>query len=291
MKTLMCRCKKACNVVNPLAKFDGPSDLSTFTYKRGMIFSMLIVAATFVITQVFMLLPYLLMMESKKHGWLMHTWVSTDMLHHPLITSSIVQGASYIVGMSAAVAFLWSILHKSGFGLRKLNKTAIHSTSDFVHNLVRALAYLAIGDILVAGLYKALSYLPSPNSPAGDFGQTLHSLPAFAGFAFMTVVLAPLFEELVFRGYFFNMFKCSLNSSKVLKFLRLGKLATPMAIVLCGAVFAGFHGTLSGFPPLFILGCVLAFTYNQTKHLTCSRMIHFLNNLLATFALYMAVSH
>lgn len=291
MKSLLLRAKNSLHHVNPLAKFDGPSDSSAFTYKRGMFVSLLIVAATFIITQVFMLVPYLLAMESKKHGWLLHTWLNTDMLHHPLITSSVVQGLSYITGMSAAVAFLWLLLHKSGFGLRKLNQTAIHSTKDFVSNLTRAIAYLAVGDILVAGLYKVLSYLPSPNSPAGDFGQTLHSLPAFAGFAFMTVVLAPLFEELVFRGYFFNMFKCSLTNSPVLNFLRLNSLATPMAILLCGAVFAGFHGTLSGFPPLFILGCVLAFTYNQTKHLSCSRMIHFLNNLIATLALYMAVFH
>ncbi|UQS86297.1 CPBP family intramembrane metalloprotease [Nicoliella spurrieriana] len=85
-------------------------------------------------------------------------------------------------------------------------------------------------------------------------------------------IIAPIFEEYIFRGIFFNYFFK----------LTHGRLSRFCGILVCGLVF-GFAHTLS-FDGNWLfysaLGWVLAFTYVHFKDIKYSIAIHMFNNLI-----------
>ncbi len=81
---------------------------------------------------------------------------------------------------------------------------------------------------------------------------------------FMVAVLAPLFEEILFRGFFLT---------SLTRYL-------PMwgAIGLSAVVFAIAHLNLSDILPLTVLGCMLGFVYTRSRNLLASMLLHGLWN-------------
>ncbi len=78
---------------------------------------------------------------------------------------------------------------------------------------------------------------------------------------FAAVIVAPICEEIVFRGYFYSASK---------------KFAGPWVAGICSAlVFASAHGSLAALLPLFIFGCVLVFVYEKTGSLWAPMAVHF----------------
>jgi membrane protease YdiL (CAAX protease family) len=91
--------------------------------------------------------------------------------------------------------------------------------------------------------------------------------------AFAAVIVAPLCEEIVFRGYLYPAAK---------------KFAGPWAAgVFSALIFASAHSNLSALPLLFILGLVLVFIYEKTGSLWAPIAVHFCFNG-ATVAVQMA---
>jgi membrane protease YdiL (CAAX protease family)/galactitol-specific phosphotransferase system IIB component len=82
---------------------------------------------------------------------------------------------------------------------------------------------------------------------------------------FNVAVLAPLFEEFLFRGFFFQQFR---------RFYSL-----PNAILLSAAIFAAVHLSIESFLPLFGLGVLLATVYHTTRSLWAAVITHALWNL------------
>jgi membrane protease YdiL (CAAX protease family) len=94
---------------------------------------------------------------------------------------------------------------------------------------------------------------------------------------FMTIaVIAPLLEELLFRGY--------LQSS-------LMHLMKPwQAILLASAVFGAIHFQPLAFPILTALGAVFGYLYYKTGSLKVNIILHVLNNGIAYIAMAMGIS-
>ncbi|ABW28574.1 CPBP family intramembrane glutamic endopeptidase [Acaryochloris marina] len=89
--------------------------------------------------------------------------------------------------------------------------------------------------------------------------------PVTAGLLFiMVAVLAPVFEEILFRGFFLT---------SLTRYL-------PMwgAIGISGIVFAIAHLNLADILPLSVLGCVLGFVYSRSRNLLSSMLLHSLWN-------------
>lgn len=89
--------------------------------------------------------------------------------------------------------------------------------------------------------------------------------PVTAGLLFiMVAVLAPVFEEILFRGFFLT---------SLTRYL-------PMwgAIGISGIVFAIAHLNLADILPLSVLGCVLGFVYSRSRNLLASMLLHSLWN-------------
>lgn len=106
-------------------------------------------------------------------------------------------------------------------------------------------------------------------------------LPIFGdgvtGFVVAYVVgalVAPLVEEVVFRGFLFGGL--------------LGTFSAPVAMALSALVFAGLHLQPFAFPVLFILGLLMALLYYRSGSLWLPILMHFVINsvgLCGQFAL------
>ena len=89
-----------------------------------------------------------------------------------------------------------------------------------------------------------------------------------------TVILAPIFEEIVFRKLFFTTLK------------KYTKLPTWAIVLIISSVFAFIHVTdfesLVFFPQYFVLALIITSAYAITKeNLFVSTGLHFLNNVVA----------
>ncbi|HCG36842.1 MAG TPA: hypothetical protein DER35_00510 [Acidobacteria bacterium] len=80
-------------------------------------------------------------------------------------------------------------------------------------------------------------------------------------------ILAPLYEEIIFRGIF-------------LTWLR-PRIRIEWAVLLSGVVFALFHMEIVAFPALALLGCILAWSYLISQSILVPITIHALWNLTA----------
>ena len=84
---------------------------------------------------------------------------------------------------------------------------------------------------------------------------------------FLAVILGPIFEEIIFRGYLFKILKIRLNNF--------------YAIILNSIFFGIIHFELSAIIPALILGISLSFIRLKTNNLVPSIIIHSLHNLFA----------
>ncbi|WP_191978915.1 type II CAAX endopeptidase family protein [Fructilactobacillus fructivorans] len=91
------------------------------------------------------------------------------------------------------------------------------------------------------------------------------------------VFLSPVLEELVFRGFFINAF--------------FNQNAFWLPIVLSGLLFSCGHmsSNVISFMIYAILGIILAYVYKKTGKIEVSIGVHFLNNLIATGFMLLAV--
>lgn len=85
--------------------------------------------------------------------------------------------------------------------------------------------------------------------------------PAIMGLMIVAaVIVAPICEEIVFRGYFYAAGK---------------KFAGPWAAGICSAlVFGATHGNFAALLPLIVFGGVLVFVYEKTGSIWASMAVH-----------------
>lgn len=145
----------------------------------------------------------------------------------------------------------------SRLGLRRFSVGAVGLV------LATFAAYLAF-----LAAYASLVGSPEQQDLARELGLDAGPALAIVSVA-LIAMLAPLCEELFFRGMFFGGLRASLP------FLP--------AALLSGAVFGSLHLTtgVSTVPPLIVFGFLLAWTYEHTRSLWPAVILHALNNSLA----------
>lgn len=89
------------------------------------------------------------------------------------------------------------------------------------------------------------------------------------------VVLAPLFEESLFRGHVQTIISHLFRRSE-----KPSALARWIAIIITAMLFAGIHGQVAFLFPLFVLAVGLGYLYERTGNLWASVMVHGLFNAI-----------
>ncbi len=124
-----------------------------------------------------------------------------------------------------------------------------------------------------SGVLKGLLFFPAffflsflinamfPVSLQTQNNVDIHSFTLF----FLIVVVAPLVEEIMFRGYIQEYFR--------------GRLTSEWTVLISALVFSFFH-PFNLFPQVFVSGVFLSYLRESTGSLLPGIIIHFLNNLM-----------
>ena len=94
--------------------------------------------------------------------------------------------------------------------------------------------------------------------------ELINSLESPVWFFFVGAVLAPIVEEMFFRGFLFQGFR--------------QKYGWVSAALLSSAIFAAAHLDLVALIPTFILGCLLAYVYHRSNSMWPGVILHVLVN-------------
>jgi len=117
---------------------------------------------------------------------------------------------------------------------------------------------ILVAVFIVSGI---IGLFANPEKEQGLIPQHWDSskIAPFAAFAFLVVVVAPIVEEIQFRGVGYGLLE------------RFGSTA---AILLVGLAFALVHGLLAGFPVIFVFGVGLAFLRSKTDSIYPCMLLH-----------------
>lgn len=130
--------------------------------------------------------------------------------------------------------------------------------------LVIVLPLITVSSLGWTSLLRALGLPDEPQDLVAIFGG-VESWLVLAAMLVVACVLAPINEELVFRGLIFRYCR-----------QRFGR---GIALVVSGALFGAMHGNWAGFVPLAVLGAGLALAYESTGDIRVPIVAHALFNL------------
>ena len=127
--------------------------------------------------------------------------------------------------------------------------------------------YAATMPLVIASVYvvsKVLQVDPVSTNPMIPFIIKGDSMLVKISFALTIGILAPIFEEIFFRGFLFNSIRANIGA--------------PGGMILSSLLFALVHFDFSVFFGLFAIGLMLSFVYQQTQSLVPSIILHSLWN-------------
>ena len=175
-----------------------------------------------------------------------------------------------LVAANGLIIMLFALyVRKAGraaqLGLTHWGKDDTQATLRIAALLIAAALIFNIGYTVLIGskleMQKALRDMLAAIPPTGLNMATI---------LFATVILAPVVEELVFRG----MLQTSLSH----------KMPIWAAIAISAAIFSAMHGDLNSAPALMAIGAIFGTLYHLTGSLRVTIAAHLANNLFAMLA-------
>jgi membrane protease YdiL (CAAX protease family) len=162
----------------------------------------------------------------------------------------------------------------------KLNRPQI-SKKDFILKLIKYIGIVIIS-LIVLNLIMSIIFPSDILDQPQDIGLSTvnnYSLMTMIIAGIGLVLLVPISEELLFRGYFYSQFKIISTSSR-LYFIKL------LPVFLSSFIFGLSHGQINLFFYTFTLGIILAISFNDTESLYIPITLHAMNNLITFLVVY-----
>ncbi len=182
---------------------------------------------------------------------------------------------AYLIGAAIPIVLLIVIARRRRASLGEELGWNLHR---FGKNLLFGVGGYAIAlPLLMAASYAAKTiHAPAPSNPALPLLAGASSVWVQVLLVSLATIAAPLTEELLFRGVFYNAAKL--------------KVGVWPAIVLTGLVFGFVHPVgIAQMLPLAVLGGVFAWMAETRQSLVPSILGHFLQNSMATAMLLLAL--
>ncbi|MCF0226675.1 MAG: CPBP family intramembrane metalloprotease [Methanobrevibacter sp.] len=155
------------------------------------------------------------------------------------------------------------------FKIRKSKDSIQLQLKDLSNNFpIKTIIIIFILNVLFSiGIGILFDYL-TPFVPVGLSGNSSvldnTNLLVLIGSLFFAIIIAPIFEELVFRGFIF---------SKIASYSTIS-----IGIIVSSILFGLMHG-VEGFIGALVFGMCMCILYLKTSNILISMTVHFLNNL------------
>ena len=187
------------------------------------------------------------------------------------------QYQDYYLLMANAAGFLSAIFAFDYFVCRPLTGKKL----NFNFSRTNLMTYLLIFPMMLGMMFIAefiTSQIPTTGPFFGEYYQYFSNLmdqmtKNKATLILLAVVMAPLFEEIVFRGI-------------IMKGLINKGMKPITAIIISAVVFGVVHGNPWQFVGAVFLGSVLGLVYYKTKSLLLPILLHAFNNLCSSFLIF-----
>lgn len=197
---------------------------------------------------------------------------------------------SFLCGFGLQVWYIARVLRAEGLSLRGMLSLNLDSLNGSWWSATwRAALTVAVG-LVLAQLVHLLPFLPEPRQEIAQFMGSLHGWQLVA-VGLLATVAAPFFEEVVFRGFLFNMLRTQFSRGWVSRVLRGQNAADWAASIVSGAVFAAAHLEPSAMPGLFLFGVLLAQLYRRSGSLVCPMLAHAINNSIGVALIILSQVH
>lgn len=185
--------------------------------------------------------------------------------------------ATFASGFGLQLFCVSRAFHKQGLRLRDVISFNLKSLQgSWMKAIGLGILTFVVG--LAAEQLMGLVYTLPSSDPTADFIKTLGGSALYLMAAL--AIMGPVMEEVIFRGFLFNV----LNSS-VSKKLGLGTLTTLVAVSGSAFVFGVMHMNLPALPFYMVLGAVYAEAYRRSGTLVVPVVAHVLNNSMIVIAL------
>lgn len=176
-------------------------------------------------------------------------------------------GAMLIMVAILLVFFTWLYRRQ----LKRYNPRHFAPLPFNVQRVGRLLIAFAIIVVVQIGWTQLITHhiLPMPSNQT-ELNGSIQQLPFWNNV--YGVVIAPVFEEYIFRGFFFNFF-----------FTKNSRISNILGVFVCGLIFGYLHTVSFSVNTLLYasLGWVLAGTYLYFKDIRYNMLLHFMNNLMS----------
>ena len=147
---------------------------------------------------------------------------------------------------------------------------------DVILIFISGVALSALGTMATDFITRALNSLVGTPLPSAAFSSTMpHNLFQFLTLSLCTVIIAPLCEEIIFRGFLL---------------MPMRKYGDLTAILVSAAIFALFHGNVDQLAYAFISGIFLGIITVRSNSILPSVILHSANNLIVSVISYMPKS-
>ncbi|CAM3149831.1 CPBP family intramembrane metalloprotease [Chryseobacterium flavum] len=185
---------------------------------------------------------------------------------------------SWFLMVANSVGFLMAIAFFDFFIVRRTTQKKLSFNLSSVNFYTYLLSFPMMAGMMLVSEFTA-SLIPTTGPFFGDFYEYFTQLmnqltddPVVM--IIMTVLLAPVFEEIIFRGI--------IQKGLINKGVKPWK-----AILYASILFGVVHGNPWQFISAVMLGCVLGLVYDRTKSLLMPILLHGFNNLcLSLLVLY-----
>ena len=178
----------------------------------------------------------------------------------------ITTGTLWLLNIANIVSIALIVAVVLGFYKEKLSSLGLTTKK-----IPKALLYGVVGFVvafIVAGIVGYPIQQQFGVDPTQEALSQTAAVPGLLPIVFLSgVVIAPIAEEIVFRGYLYKAFRDRFKPS--------------YAIILSAALFSAIHLELLAAAPLFVIGIVLAYVYEKTGNLMAPITLHVLNNAVA----------
>lgn len=185
-------------------------------------------------------------------------------------------------GFFAEILFLRHIFRKQGLTIRSAVALNLDSLNGNWWSAIWRAMIAALAIVVLEVPMKLV--LPHASGPAEEFLRTLPTV-GFVVVGLVAVFAAPIFEEVMFRGFFLLSCRCSFRKGWFQRWLK-SDLAVDVGAILASAIFfAALHGSLSAFPYLLMTAVVLGLLFRQSGTLISPIIAHMVNNALGVVLL------
>lgn len=185
-----------------------------------------------------------------------------------------------LIQQGAFVGISWVLLKKFGSSWAQIGLRGLPTRADWLQGLacgivlllMSALAEAALNVLMGGGYAESLGREDQSSRAIQEAVRALSdSIWLWAGLGLFVVVLAPITEEIFFRGVLYNALK--------------RRLGHGWAAPINGVIFAAIHLSWIGFLPRLLMGWLLANFYQRSGSLWVPIIAHGVNNAAALIVL------